>query len=95
MSSSSPADKDKSEVSTPSPTDEDKSEVEIKNTSKIKLEGLLQDGPATGASEPELAKKSTKEDADRSCESHHSLSRLSARPREYKSCVQFTPAQSQ
>ena len=43
MSSSSPADKDQSEVSTPSPTDEDKSEVEIKNTSKIKLEGLLQD----------------------------------------------------
>ena len=61
MSSSSPADKDKSEVSTPSPTDEDKSEVEIKNTPKIKLEGLLQDGPATGASELELATKSPKE----------------------------------
>ena len=54
MSSSSPADEDKSEVSTPSPADEDKSEAEINNTPRklpnIKLEKLLQADPATGGS---------------------------------------------
>ena len=44
-------------MSTTPPADEDKSEVEINNTPKIKLEEFLQDGPGTGASEPELATK--------------------------------------
>ena len=48
-------------TTTTPPADEDKSEVEIKNTPKLKLEGLLQDGPATGASELELATKSPSE----------------------------------
>ena len=48
-------------MSTTPPADEDKSEAEINNTPKIKLEEFLQDGPATGASEPELATKSPKE----------------------------------
>ena len=45
MSTPSPADEDKSEVSAPSPADEDQSEAEINNTPRklpnIKLEELL------------------------------------------------------
>ena len=62
MSTPSPADEDKSEVSTPSPAGENKSEAEINNTPRklpnIKLEELLQDDPATGGSELESDTKS-------------------------------------
>ena len=52
-------------MSTTSPADEDKSEAEINNTPRklpnIKLEKLLQADPATGGSELELDTKSPKE----------------------------------
>ena len=48
-------------MSTTPPADEDKSEVEIDNAPNIKLGEFLQDDPATGGSELELDPKLPKE----------------------------------